>query len=249
MTIARHLARGAAALGLASLLVVPQRATAQITYQGYPAPGGTTFSGSGTFAGSSTGADGRYSGFDDTQWGDLFWSYSQVANPIIDGQASTGTMNFVGYNSVTGIATWQSSANLEFYDAFGNHISTPTYLSLQFKPYASLNGQLGAGWLTPTTASLAGITTLPANQAVFDVGSNPGYNFGIWSHYTAGNGQSLLDWYNGIHTTGGTVRTSSVGAFYATDPVTATPEPTSIVLLATGMAGVFGAVRRRRTRA
>ncbi len=125
----------------------------------YPATGGTTFSSSGTAPGSATGRTNFYSGFDETQYDNLAWSFITIPNPYHSGEGgSGGDMTYSGYNATTGIMTWNSTSNATWATAFGTE-NIATRLVAQFQPWTgSGNAPLGSGWFVPTTAATEALT-------------------------------------------------------------------------------------------
>ncbi len=208
----------------------------------YPPPGGVTFSGSGT-AGQTGGRTNFYTNMNPVSYDELYWTFYSIANPYHSSQgSSTGNMTFSDYNASTGIATWNSTANITW-DTISGIQSIPTKLVVQLQPHTGLNsGPLGSGWLVPVTATTAGIGSLPANWTLADVAAVPQAtnNFQAWYQFQTGSGIPLLSYYDSSSSTfGGEVRTGVSGGFYST-----VPEPTAFMLLAVGAASLI--FQRRR---
>lgn len=206
----------------------------------YPPPGGVTYSGTGT-AGQSTGRTNFYTALDPEAYGELYWTFATIENPRHSTQSSTGTMTFAGYNPTNGIATWQSSANMVWATPFGTQ-SIATRLVLQFQPYTGTHsGPIGSGWLTPTTAGDATIDSLPSAWSVLDIAGQPTDEFQIWFQFQTASGTALLGYYDGSHSYGGSVLTSTSGGFYST-----VPEPSTYLLIAFTMGALALTILRNR---
>jgi len=212
---------------------------AQILGAVYPAPGGTTFSSSGTPI-SATGRTNFYSGFDLNATEDLWWSFTQIANPRLSNQSATGNMAFSSFNASTGIATWTSTSNLVIPTFTSGTVSTATKLVAQFQPYTGAgNAPLGSGWLTPTTAGAEGIPGFSSGWTFADVVSN----FQVWHQFQTSSGVALGSFYDSLSTSSGVqLVTNSSGGFYYT-PI---PEPSTYAALIGVAALGMVAIRRRR---
>lgn len=241
--------RALAAALVAALASVPAAtAGAQLVGPVYPPPGGTTFAGSGSSigAGGSPGQLNTYRNFDDSRFVDLYWTPTQILNPRHSSQAPTGSMSFAGYDAATGIATWTSTANVVYASASGTQ-SLATRLRMQFQPYTGANvGPLAAGWYAPTTVGAAGIAGLPSSWPVLDVAAlaSPNHEYQVWYRYETAGGAALGPAYDASHSLGGALQTSLSGGFFYS-----TPEPGTVVLLASGLGVVAAAARRRRAAA
>ncbi|MFN7931764.1 MAG: PEP-CTERM sorting domain-containing protein [Bryobacteraceae bacterium] len=200
----------------------------------YPPPGGVTFVGSGS-TGSGIGRTQFYTGMDLSATEDLWWGYASIDNPRHSSQASTGQMVFSSYNPVTGLATWNSTANMTWSTAFGTQ-SIATRMVVQFQPYTGVaSGFLGSGFLTPTTKGAAGITGNPLESVLLVTG-----DFQAQIRYETAGGTPLLDYYNGTSSLGGIAVTNSNAGFWYSE----TPEPVSLALTGLGLLAV-GVLGRR----
>jgi hypothetical protein len=200
----------------------------------YPPPGGVTFaaSGNGASAGQAGGRTNFYTSLDSEAYGDLYWTFVSIDNPRHSSQSDTGDMVFAGFDPGTGIATWNSTANMVWSTAFGVQ-SVATKVIVQFQPYSGINsGPLGTGWLVPTTAEAAEIDSLPStNWALAGI---EGENFQVWYQFQTASGSPLLSYYDNSHSLGGSVATGVTGGFYST-----VPEPGAGLLVAAGLSTLF----------
>lgn len=214
----------------------------------YPAPGGTTFSGSGV-AGQSGGRTNFYSGFDESQYDQLAWSFITVPNPYHSSESDAGgNMTYSGYNSSTGIMTWASTSNAIWNTALGIQ-NIATRLVAQFQPFTgTASGPLGAGWLVPTTAATEALESVfggTTSWPLVDVDATGSEDqFQVWYRFETAAGTPLLPYYDSSNSLGGSINTGVNGGFLAAVTTgTAVPEPTSAFL------ALFSAVtllRRRR---
>lgn len=203
----------------------------------YPPPGGVTFVGSGS-TGSGIGRTQFYTGMDLSATEDMWWGYASIDNPRHSSQGSTGQMVFSSYNPVTGLAIWNSTANMTWSTAFGTQ-NISTRMVVQFQPYTGVaSGFLSSGFLTPTTKGAAGISGNPAESVLLVTG-----DFQAQIRYETSGGTPLLDYYNGSSSFGGGVITNASAGFWYSE----TPEPVSFALTGIGLlaAGLLG---RRRAR-
>lgn len=227
-------------IGLALLVLGSPLLYAAPTGPEYPPPGGVTFSGSGA-AGQATGRTNFYTNLDPAAYGDLYWTFSTIANPYHSTQGATGNMTFGGYDAGTGIATWNSTANMVWETTLGTE-SVATKLVLQFQPHSGIpTGPLGSGWLEPVTAEDAEVDSLPDSWVMAHVSAQPppADSFQVWYQFQTDAGTPLLVYYDATPSFGGTVQTGVSGGFYST-----VPEPTTGLLVMLG-AGALALARRR----
>jgi hypothetical protein len=227
-----------------ALLASSLSASAAYTFVGFPATGGTTFTGSGS-TGSGAGRTGFYSGFDESQYQDLAWSFITIPNPYHSSEGSSGgNMTYSGYNPATGVMTWNSTSNATWTTFSGTQTQNiATRLVLQFQPYTGIaSGLLASGWITPTTAateSLAGSFGGDGAWPLIDVDATGAEDqFQIWYRFETSTGVGLLDYYNISNSDGGSILTSTTGGFFLS-----VPEPSTALL---GGIGLLALLRRRR---
>ncbi len=211
----------------------------------YPPPGGVTFSGSGS-SGQTSGRTNFYTNMAPAAYDELYWTFHTIANPYHSlEQTPTGNMVFSDYNAATGIATWNSTANITW-DTVTGIENIPTKFVVQLQPHTGVNsGPLMSGWLEPVTAATADIASLPANWILADVAAVPQAtnNFQVWYQFQTGTGVPLLAYYDASsQTSGGIVQTGASGGFYST-----VPEPTVSMLAGLGLASLL-LKRRSRSR-
>jgi hypothetical protein len=145
-------------------------------------------------------------------------------------------MTFAGYDPLTGIAEWDSSANWSFSTALQGNQSVATQFIIEFEPFTGLSqGFIGSGFVVPTTKGAADIAGNPA-ESVLQVLANFQAQFRFQT-----NGTPVLDFYNSFNNVSGTVQSSTSFGFWSS----AVPEPGSFAFLATGLLGL-ALVRRSK---
>ena len=195
----------------------------------YPAPGGTTFSGSG-IAGQSSGRTNFYSGFDEAQYDQLAWSFITIPNPYHSSEGTSGgNMTYSSYNPVTGIMTWESTSNAVWATSSGTQ-DVATRLVAQFQPYTgTATGPLGSGWIVPTTAADEDLAAAFGGDGAWplaDVDETGAEDqFQIWYRFETSGGTPLLIYYDASNSLGGATQTGVSGGFFV-----AIPEPSAFLL-------------------
>ncbi len=227
------------------LFAAPEASAAYSLIPVYPAPGGTTFSGSGT-AGLSGGRTNFYSGFDESQYDDLAWSFITIPNPYHSTESgSDGNMTFSSYDPGTGLMTWESTSNAVWATATGTE-NVATRLVAQFQPFTGTNhaGPLGSGWLVPTSAANEALSSVfggDGSWPLIDVDATGVQDqFQVWYQFQIAAGTPLLDYYNVSSSLGGSMNSGVSGGF-----LVSVPEPSAVLL---GGLGVLALLRRRRNR-
>ena len=163
---------------------------------GFPPPGGVTFTQSGPGSGAANGETFSYTGLNSSQYHTLYWGLNSVAN-VNEGTAS-GNMQFLGYNSTTGIAVWTSTANWVFTSPINpGCCNTATQLLVQLQPFTGTNaGFLSSGFLAPTTTkgalSIAGNPNEPLYQVVGNASYQATFELMTWDGNPADAGNPAL---------------------------------------------------------
>jgi Periplasmic copper-binding protein (NosD) len=198
-----------------ALLVMNTQASITFT-MGYPPPGGVTLGQSGLGDGSANGQTFSYSGFNPSAFAQLYWGLNTVAN-VAEGTISPTNMTFAGYNPVTGIATWVSTADWTFFDPAngGSPVDTATQLLVQIQPFTNSNaGFLATGFIAPTTNK--GTLGIPGNpmEPLYQVTGQ----YQVTFEFQTSGGQDIFD-FNAANNGGPGVQTSVDFEFWSSSNI------------------------------
>jgi hypothetical protein len=200
----------------------------------YPAPGGTTFVGSGVSpdVGVKTGT---YTFLDPTQYNQLWWGPANVL-----GSMNGNSNDFLTSVTASGLtATWTGSTfvNGAFYTGSVKTEFVATIVSG------------AAGWITPSSVGISGgpleVAQMTSNSFVVneqflaskDNGASWQTFSGLFNSVNAGNGNNNLD------------LTGFNGEFFYTSPIAAaTPEASTWAMMILGFAGIGFTAYRKRNR-
>ena len=227
---------GVAQLACCVFLLAGANAVQAATLAGYPAPGGTTFVGSGN-AGAAGGNTRVYSGFDDAYYDQLWWG---PTNPSLGNNCCFALSPLTTIGSFgSSVETWTGSATV----SFNNGFSYSQTVNARFT--STLSG--GAVWQDPSTVGIGG-----GPLAVVEVTSPTGFTVNSIFEVKPGSGWvPFLTWYDQQDGNVYGSRTSFGGEFwYTVAPQSggdlATPLPAALPLFATGLAGLGWLARRKR---
>jgi hypothetical protein len=215
------------------ILVIGFASSASAVMEGplWPAPGGTFYSTSGN-AGTTGGMTISYSGFDSTQYSELFWGAWEGA-PIgasLNGLDIT-TAELMTFSGIAGnTATWTGSTSWSWYSGNYLNYNSPiaTRLTVKVTP---MNFVPAADYGVPSIGALAPVTGPFSANLLFEANY-----FGNWL--------PLITGYNSYQTLSGvqTAFTFSGGFYNSTAPV---PAPAAIWLLGTGLVSIVCVKRRQ----
>ncbi|QNM82997.1 hypothetical protein H8M03_01125 [Sphingomonas sabuli] len=168
---------------------------------GYPAPGGTTFSGSGTGTGFSGGRTNTYSGFDTSQYDELWWG-PQGISATVQGNGGLLTFDSISEDGLT--MTWTVTSSITSIEYTG-----PIYIR-----YVATIVSGSDGWVLAESEGFTGGPLV--------VASVTGETFVVNQQFVVatapdGDYQPLNEFYNSLSTpdpgSGQPVQTSVSGVF------------------------------------
>jgi hypothetical protein len=233
-TLARVAVATTAIVGLtASSNAVP------ISKDGFPAPGGTAFVGTGTDTGSAGGAGFDFSGFDFGAFDQLWWGLDTAYLPefATDGAVDTAgeSLSFAGAAGSTASWTGQTS--------FTHSCDTGCTTDLVNTRFTITLSGAGASAFFPSSDLLVLDAGFDTSQSVLtEVTGDFGVTF-LYEVFFGGSWQPVFDLFDAEQTppTSNLVVTSHGGSFYST----AVPEPGAALLVGLAVAAVL-ATRTRR---
>lgn len=195
-----------------------------LTDQGYPPPGGVTFSGVGTSAGGAGGVTWSYSNFDlPDSYSALYFGPTEVDNVVNSDESSTGQMSYSGTNGPSYVfnstALWEGLYNTRM-------VLTPTGLGAE------------------DTESNLGASTAPS-YPLFLVTGDFSVNF-VVEALVGSNWVNVDTVYSDQHFNSSNVEdVTNINFDFFTAPA-ATPEPASVFLF--GSSAVLMGLYRRHVR-
>jgi hypothetical protein len=217
----------------------------------YPAPGGNNFSSTGSAgstASSPYGAVGTYTNFDPSQFDALYWGLQSVKGPL--NTASGSSQDFVFQSLSSTEAVWTAPSAV-----FIDNLVGPDYtLAARFRSrFLDMNGNNITG--SAVLANSVGISGTPYVLAMNDASlASWGGGFKVTRLFEVQTGSTwtgVNDFFNNVQTPpcNGCVVTSTNGAFWSEAPVQGAevPEPTSLMMLGSGIAFIGRRLVRRRT--
>jgi hypothetical protein len=197
----------------------------------YPAPGGNSTAGSSGTSGTAAGRTNDYSGFDPTQYGQLYWGPTDILNIYNTGDPAPADMQYIG-SVAANVYEFDSTTPWTFYDSFEGPQQLRTRMLLTVSGLGVVDT---AGDLLAT----GGNSTYP----LFNVTGNFTANL-VFQSFDDGTWTAITDYQNANNNgNGSNVQRSATFAFYSTS---AAPEPSTMLMFGTGLAGL-GFVRRRRS--
>jgi hypothetical protein len=234
---------GSAAIALILSFAGITASAATPTYAGFPAPGGTTASGTGSVS-NIGGRTWNYSSFDATAYSDLYYLVGSTVNAIFNPNApalsANSTTDYLSFNAglsnmAGGVAIWTGSTNVPL--AIGG--ATTLFTEFQLKVSDTSNNPLAL-----TDASSYG---LPGTGAALKVSSDFSAN---WQFLASTDGitySAALPLYNNLpyKVAGASLLSNVGGAFYSTAPV---PEPESYAMLLAGLGLISAALKSRKSK-
>ncbi|WP_136442000.1 VPLPA-CTERM sorting domain-containing protein [Pacificoceanicola onchidii] len=207
------------------------------TLAGYPAPGGTSFSGSDnpfSSSGPNTGtATWTYSGFDPSEWDQLWWGFEDLELAMDGAIDELGeAMSLASMSGAT--IVYEGMTSIDAGDVFTRAVAT------------IVSG--GSNWIDPTTVGILSPNIFAVSEVDGTVPFVVTFAVTASGTYDAG-GAGYVPWFNYFDpNTGpsedGNSRTSFYRNFYYT--TAEVPLPAGLPLLLAGLAGLVVVRRRKR---